>query len=105
MKRRDMSARKFAEFLGINHEVVNKFIDLEKSSHGLPSTQTIVRIAKATNTDPGALLNLIVSDTAGFNFLDADALVLSQQIRNLPDNIRAAISILIAGSEALDADD
>lgn len=96
MRARDMSARQFAEFVGVSHTTINKFTD-ERSSDQTPSLGFLVRLAEATNTDLIALIELVFPGASEMQLSPA-AKVLAQRIESLPDEIRIVVESIIRGA-------
>lgn len=89
IRRRDMSARKFADLVGVNHAIINKFVNAEPSEEiGYPSIHTLRKLSDATGVSLLALLALIFPDT-GNTAGDIDARLLAEQITQLSPEDRA----------------
>lgn len=89
MRRRDMSARKFAEFIGVNHAFINKYANAEPSEvDGYPSIHTLRKISDATGTSLLALIALVFPDAERITG-DIDARLLAEQIAQLSPEDRA----------------
>lgn len=93
MKQRDMSARQFAEFIGVAHSTITRAIDPRSPTS--PGLDFLLALAKATGTNLGALVELAYPDVASQTALSAKTLLLAQRIEHLPDKIRTAILTLL----------
>lgn len=92
IQRRDMSAREFARFIGVNHQTINKFLDYGKKDVGYPSVDFIIRLAKATKTDAGTLMNLIEPTLSTF---DAKTRLIAEQLAELSEHERKMVDAFI----------
>jgi transcriptional regulator with XRE-family HTH domain len=96
MRKRDMSVREFADFIGVTHPTILKFRDHGQTEHvGNPSIDFLIKLARQTNTNLTVLLALAFPDAASLLNVDPSTLILSQRIQQLPDHIRQAIDDLI----------
>lgn len=80
---RKLSARKFAAFAGINHEVITRFMNNAPSDEvGYPSLSTLRKLSDATNV---SLLTLIALAFPGGTNLDINTNIrlLAEQIAQL----------------------
>jgi len=83
MRRRDLSARKFADFIGVNHAIINKFANAEPSEEiGYPSIHTLRKLSAATGASLLTLISLVFPD-ADHVETDLDARLLAEQITQL----------------------
>lgn len=95
MKRRDMSARAFAEFVGVGNSTINRFVS--ESNNYAPSLDFLSKLSDATQTDLASLLYLSFPETASRNALSTDARILAQRIEQLPEPVRDAVKAMIVG--------
>jgi hypothetical protein len=65
-----------------------------------PSLRTLIKLAKATNTDICALVALAIPDYEDVPQPNRDIWLLSLQIREVPDHIRKAVEALLAVAES-----
>jgi transcriptional regulator with XRE-family HTH domain len=96
IRKRQMSVREFAEFVGVTHPTILKFREHGKQDVGTPSIEFLIKLAKVTNTSLIALLAMAFPDAAPLLNVDAATLILSQRIQRLPDHIRQAIDDLLS---------
>lgn len=94
MKRRDMSARQFARFVGVGHSTIN---DFATGIERVPSLDFLSKLADATQTDLAALIYLSFPEVASKTALSADARILAQRIEQLPEPVRDAVKAMIVG--------
>lgn len=101
MRKRDMSAREFADLVGVANTVINKFLNhgisetYGEQKVGQPSLGFLGKLSKATNTDICYLITLVVPDAVRVTNPDIDALALSRRIEQLPDNAKEVIDAII----------
>jgi transcriptional regulator with XRE-family HTH domain len=96
MKNREMSAREFARFVGVDSKTINKFLDFGSKDVGYPSMDFLKKLSIATHTDPCILLAMIIPEAVDNNPIRPDAMVLSQRIEELPESVRDVIDGIIA---------
>jgi transcriptional regulator with XRE-family HTH domain len=96
IRKRQMSVREFAEFVGVTHPTIMKFREHGTKDVGNPSMEFLIKLAQKTNTNLVALLALAFPDAAPLLNIDPDTLILSQRIQRLPAHIRQAIDDLLA---------
>lgn len=102
MKRRNIkSARKFAEFAGINHRVIGDFLN-EKGVD--PELSTLVKLSNATGISLVTLLSLAFPEATKVD-LDIDARLDAEKISQMPPNKRAIARGYIADAYAKGNDD
>ena len=94
--KRQMSAREFAEFIGVTHPTIIKFREHGKKEVGNPSIDFLIKLAQATNTSLVALLAMSFPNAAPLLAIDPTAYIISERIQKLPDHIRQAIDDLLA---------
>lgn len=90
LRQRDISARKFADEAELNHHTVNKLLKPDSKTN-YPSIDTIVKLARATRTDPCKLLEMIVPDDIAPLRTTVEAQLLGQQIVGLPVEDRVVV--------------
>lgn len=90
LRQRDISARKFADEADLNHHTVNKLLKSD-SKGNYPSVDTIVKIARATRTDPCKLLEMVVPDDIAPLRTTVEAQLIGQQIVDLPVEDRVVV--------------
>lgn len=89
MEQRKLSARKFAGFTGVNHEVITRFMNHAPSEDvGFPSLQTLRKLSDATGVSLLTLIGLAFPDTAHLD-MDISIRLLAEQIAQLPPEERA----------------
>jgi transcriptional regulator with XRE-family HTH domain len=95
IQNRQMSQREFARFVGVNHQTINKLLDYGEKEDTYPALDSLVKLAKATNTDICTLIALITPDVVSQP--DPEAEMIAERISKLPPNKRDAIDALILG--------
>lgn len=93
MKRRSMSAREFAKFVGVTHTTINDLVSKDR----IPGIDFLSKLSDATKTDLASLIYLTFPDTASRNELSTDARILAQRIEQLPEPVRDAVKAMILG--------
>jgi transcriptional regulator with XRE-family HTH domain len=88
MRQRDMSAREFARFIGVSHQTVSRFLDYGEKDVGYPSVDFLLKLAKATETDVGALMRMLDPE---LDELDPQVMVIAQEIANLSPHDRRLV--------------
>jgi transcriptional regulator with XRE-family HTH domain len=93
MKRREMSMRQFAEFVGVAHTTVTRAVD--PVSPPPPSFDFLVKLAKATKTDIRTIAAIVAPDAV----IDQspEVLMLAERISRLTDDQRKLIDAAITG--------
>lgn len=100
MQKRNMSARAFAELIGVDHSQVNKFLNhgIKESYAGRavgdPSLDFLAKLSQATGVSVYTLIGLVMPNLADVN-VDAEARALADQIRRLPPESRRLIDAFI----------
>jgi hypothetical protein len=101
IRKRSMSAREFADFVGVTHTVINKFLNYGTSETysgrpiGYPSVEFLTKLALATHTDICYLMLLVEPSLPHTGQLSPDAMITSQRIEQLPDQVREIIDDII----------
>lgn len=87
MIQRQMSARQFAEFVGVNHALINKFRNNVPSEEvGYPAMHTLKKISDATGVSLLSLISLTFPDVKNIGG-SIEARVLAEQFSQLaPDD-------------------
>lgn len=85
MRRRDMSARQFAEFVGVAHTTINRAIDPSEAT--TPSPDFLVKLARATKINLSSLIALIMPEVETTR-VDARSQMLAERIAQLPADKR-----------------
>ena len=86
---RKLSIRQFAKFLGVNHEVITRFMNSAPSEEvGYPSLHTLRKIAGATGVSMLTLFDLVFPDDDNLD-IAVEARLLAEQITHLPPEKRA----------------
>lgn len=87
MVHHNMTAREFADFVGVTHSTINKFLNHGISNTyggkqvGDPSIEFLVKLSKATHTDICTLVALVAPDVSNTN---ARAHIIAERISRLP---------------------
>lgn len=96
---RDISAREFAKLVGVNHRVINKFLDYGSKDVGGVSVAFLEKLAKATGTNPVTLFVLAYPEMEDglkrLTRLSITQALRNERIEQLPDNIREAVDTII----------
>jgi transcriptional regulator with XRE-family HTH domain len=94
MQQRKMSARAFAEFIGVSHTLINKLTDTRKPVE--PTLDFLSKLAKATSVD---VIYLIEVAYPGLiepeREISPQILSIAQKIEKLPVGLQDAIAHLI----------
>ncbi|MCC6976452.1 MAG: helix-turn-helix transcriptional regulator [Anaerolineae bacterium] len=97
MQERRMSARAFADFVGVTHSTINKFLGFGEREVGYPSVDFLVKLAAATKTDIRYLITLVVPESVLPDAeISTDAVRLSKKIEQLPEEYRKMIDAILA---------
>lgn len=99
MEKRDMSARQFAQFIGVSHGTINRFVDFGSKDVGYPSIDFIEKLAVATQTPISMIMELILPHLANqdIDSPDSEALLIAQQLQRLSEAERKTIYAMIRG--------
>ena len=92
MRKRDMSMREFATFMGTTHASISRA--LARDEETLPTLEFLVKLAQATKLDICTIVALVVPETTGVN---AEVLLLAQAIAKLPPEKQALVDDIILG--------
>jgi DNA-binding XRE family transcriptional regulator len=96
MKKRDMSARQFAEFLGVTHDTVNRMLTHKEDY--LPSIDTAIKVGEKLGINPAVVLTLAYPDL-DFS-ITGDQLLFSERFNKAPKEIQNAVKILLASTSS-----
>ncbi len=96
MRRRDMSARQFAEFVDVAPTTITRAIDEKAPS--TPGIDFIIKLANATHVSVTALVEMAYPDVAESTSPHASTRILAQQIEQLPDGLRQAVEAIVRGA-------
>lgn len=92
IKRRNMSLREFATYVGLHPSVISRLMD--KSKLRTPELPTLYKIASATGADLLTLVGMIYPDSSD---IDIESRQRARRIANLPPEDQAAVDALLAG--------
>jgi transcriptional regulator with XRE-family HTH domain len=98
IEKRKMSARAFADMVGVTHKTINKFLNYGTKDVGYPSVDFLLKLARATNTDICYLMTLVDPNAPNFDHISPEDRALSTRIGNLPPHLRDAIDAMIIGA-------
>lgn len=90
-QRQITTVREFARFVDLNHQTVNELLEYRKGETKYPAVKTIVKLAEATNTDPCALLLLVLPEDLDVTRPSSEDLLLAHQIKQLPRNVKSVV--------------
>lgn len=99
MKQRDMSARQFAAFIGVSNDTINRMVNDQDDSY--PSSESLVKLAKATRSDLTAIFGLAFPDVAALTAADPDSILLAQQLRQLPQTAQDFILTFVRSQKPI----
>jgi transcriptional regulator with XRE-family HTH domain len=96
MTRRQMTAREFANFVGVTHTTINRLLEhgVGDKSVNDPSLDVLDKLAKATSTDICSLVALVKPDTAR---ISPFARMLAERIERLPADKREFLDTYLIG--------
>lgn len=97
INRRGMSALQFAQFVGVSHTTINKFLDYGKKDVGYPSMDFVLKLSKATGVDIGAIVALIDPDVPRADPTDPETRVWLDQLKELSEEQRKMVGAMISG--------
>lgn len=99
MNQRDMSARQFADLVGVSNNTISRFVDQTERDPGNPSAEFLLKLAKATNTNPITVFGLAYPELqAGAKEVtgqDFDTILLIERFNKLPPHLQDAIRTII----------
>lgn len=88
MQKRDLSLRKFAELVGVNHSTLSKHINGEIEKPGL---DFLVSLSVATQTNLQTLVAYSYPEIADRMNVNPDMLLLAQRLDRLPEDLKEFI--------------
>ena len=94
MRRREMTMRQFAEFIGVSHATISRTLSPQEPTE--PSIDVLVKLAKATGVSVSSLIALVRPDADDIN-INPRARVLAERIANLPDTKREIAETYLLG--------
>ncbi len=96
MKRRGMSMREFADFVGVSHVTISRVLDPSRAEYQ-GDIEFLVKLSKATKVSITSIVALAYPALAT-ETKDISAQVLAEQIQQLPDAMREAVLAIIRGA-------
>lgn len=96
LRQRKMSARQFAEHVGVSNTTINRAVDYNKEPP-TPSLDFLVKLSKATGTSIYDLVELVIPDMARTD-VDLEARILARRIRQLPKEKQEIIETFLIGT-------
>lgn len=93
MKKRSLSARQFADFVGVGHTTINRLIDPRNVVP--PSMEVLLKVSNATKRSLLSLVELAYPNEVSDTNLSPSAQILAQDIEELPDNLKEAVLALV----------
>lgn len=93
MRKREMSIRQFAEFVGVSHPTITRAIDPSGSVE--PSFDFLVKLSEATKVDLCTIVALLAPDRT---HISARARVLAQAIEALSEGDQEIIDNFLIGA-------
>lgn len=97
IKKRDMSGRQFAEFLGLTHDTVNRMLSHKEDY--FPTIETARKIGEKLGINPAVILTLAYPDL-NFSGMGGDQLLFSERFNKAPEDIQNAVMILLASASS-----
>lgn len=95
MRKRDMSMRQFADFVGTNHATISHLInDPEPPT---PTLELLSKLARATGVDVCTLVSMALPNERHAN-PDPESRLLAERIGKLPPDAQSLIKALIANT-------
>lgn len=100
IENRHLTARKFAQLVGVNHHSINMYLEHGiKENTGNPSPEFLLKLSKATGVNVVTLLALTFPEVGRAleeltQVSSTDALRL-EYIEQLPENLRQAVDTII----------
>ncbi len=83
LREREMSVRAFAQFVGVPHALILKFLNKKGEDTGYPSIEFIKKLAVATDADPCAILEMVIPEAFTHKAQPAELLMLAEQLKEL----------------------
>lgn len=94
MQKRDMNVSQFAEFVGVSHQTIGRYLEYPENGAGYPEMKVLVKLSKTLNIDLGNLVAMIEPSQAR---ISPSVLMLAEQISKLPVETQDLIKALIVG--------
>lgn len=92
----DVTAREFARRVGVSHSTIGDYLGATQNSDiRRPTTDFLLQLARATNTNFVELIVVIFPTMATELSLDSNAVRLAQDIQKLPDVYRTIIEAIL----------
>lgn len=91
MDSREMSMRKFAEFIDVSQSTVSRVLDEQQA----PTLEFLIKLSKATKTRLGVLAEIAYPDATDYVDPTASSVAIAKMIEKLPDNVRDAVMAII----------
>ena len=95
LRRHGLNARELAHMAELNHQTLYGLLNPPEEGE-YPSLRTLIKLAKATDTDICALVALAIPDFDALPHMDREVWLLSLRIRELPDHLRKVVDALLA---------
>lgn len=95
IRKRDMSARQFADLIGVSHSTINRLLDTEKDH--LPGIELMIKLSDATHIDLCSLMLLAYHAEMKSNQLSGKYRIWAQRLEQAPESIVEAVGILLNG--------
>lgn len=100
LNNKHLSARQLAEMVGVNHKVINKYLEHGiKEDVGNPTPEFLLKLSKATGTNVVMLLALAYPEIGAalerITKVSSTAALRQEQIEQLPENLREAVDSII----------
>lgn len=92
MRRRDMTANQFADFVGVAHTTIGRAIDQRRPT--TPSPEFLIKLAKATGISLSSLIALVIPEAEHIE-VSARSLLIAERIGQLPPDKQEIIDSLI----------
>lgn len=97
IKKRDMSVREFAKWVGLTNTTINKYLDARDGR--IPTIESLVALAQKTGTPIDTLLAMIYPDIdSRLIRTDDKTIELVQKIVQLPPEKREIVEAFIIGT-------
>lgn len=94
MNKRGLSVHAFAQFLGISHQTLGRYLEYTPGSAEYPKIEALVKISKALDTDLGGLVAMIEPSRSR---ISPSILLLAERIQRLSPEKREMVDALILG--------
>jgi transcriptional regulator with XRE-family HTH domain len=97
MRQRDMSNFAFAEFIGVSHTTINRFVDFGVEDVGYPSLDFLIKLARATEKDMRYIITLVAPDDVLWSTDPTpEDVQLSQKIAHLDESYRKIVEYVVS---------